>query len=284
MNLRFRISVVAALLLLPAALTALPVPVFHAAMDDVATSTPSGGTLLGSAPSYVPGAVGNKFMSTGDSRVWWGWQQFDTSLSPIPSGAYDNGITVDLYFSGIDLASHSGISGLWSIGRNTTAQRFFIVAMQDDMIRINMRRDGTGPGEGLTHTIEIHNGSLPNGGVIASETYRLTVRQHPILSGGDMQVYLGGGGFAMDTLIGTLPITDGFTWARPPASDNAGMCIGNKWPWTTSTSYLKNGMAIDDVKVFAGYHLPSEIGGPVPEPATLALLVLAAIPLCRRRH
>lgn len=280
--LRFRISALVAVLVLPAVVLAYPTPIFHAPMDDLASSMPGGGELLGSTPNFVPGAVGNMFVSTGDSRVWYGTEDFDTTSNPILPGTYDNGITVDMYFTGIDLANHYGISGLWSIGRNETAQRFFIIAMDDQDIRINMRRDGTGPGEGSTYTIEINNSTLPNGGIIPSELYRLTVCQHPSI--GDFKVYLGGGGFAMDTLIGTMPIADGFTWARPPAKSNAGMAIGNKWPWATSSSYLKNGMGVDDVKVYNGCYLPSELGGPVPEPATLTLLGLASFALLRRRR
>lgn len=248
------------------------VPVWHNTLEDLTASTIDSGQALGSAPSFQPGIVSPplttvyKWVSTasgedaatGGSRVFWG----TTAVQTIFAGWTDaNGITVDLYFSGFG-PGVTRDSGLWSVGHRNSDD-FLIIAVRNDTLRVNIRND-RGPDAGATRTIQ--TGNL---GLIASETYRVTVRQHVTNGdGGDIEVYLddlGGSIYSNATPIATLNLVSNYVFHFPLEAGSGpalGMTIGDRHPFTSSDNggtVLNAGEAVDEVRVFNGNYTPAEL-------------------------
>lgn len=264
---------------LTSSLLAAPVPVYQNDLDDLASATALGGQALGSAPVFVPSEYGNKFQSTGDSRLFW-----NTAATQAIFAGWDDsaGITVDALISGFG-PGVARDSGIWSVGHRNN-DNFFIIAVRDDTLRINIRNDsGTDAG----NTRNLQTGDL---GLVASTTYRVTVRQHSSNGdGGDLLVYLesltdGGAQYPPGTLVGTLDLVAGYTFNFPLEAGSGpalGMSIGNRHPFGDATTILKNGEAIDQVRVYNGNYHPSELI--IPEPSAL-LLAAGGLVLLRRRR
>ncbi len=280
------ISVVV-LLSLAGRLNAAPVPVFHSTLNDAASVTSTGGVVIGGAfvPAAVPAGSVAKFQSTGGSTANWGTTETDTIFS-----GWDKtlGITVDLYFSGIGEAA--GDVGLWSVGKRQGGDNFLILVARDDEFRFNIRDEG-GAGDigGGTHTV------LTSGiGLNPAITYRLTVRQHSSLgNGGDLEIFLestsdGGAQYpGADSPIRTLDLPAGdfdFPSYDGGSGEPLGMRVGDKYPHFGGSGFeLRDGDAVDNVRVFNGVYLPSELGT-IPEPCTLLLLSAGVLPLFRPRR
>jgi hypothetical protein len=266
-------------------------PVFHTTLNDAASVTSTGGVITGDgvfvATSEPAGSVA-KFQGAGNSTAEW-----DGAATDAIFGGWDKtlGITVDLYFSGIGETGHdgSGDVGLWSVGKRLGGDNFLILVAREDELRLNIRDEG-GAGDigGSTHTILTDGVDLN-----PDTTYRLTVRQHSSLgTSGDLQIFLesisdGGAQYAAtDVPIRSLALTGGnfrFPIDEGSGSDPLRMHIGDKYPFGDGIRGLENGDAIDNVRVFNGVYLPSELGT-IPEPCTLLLLGAGAVGLLRRRR
>lgn len=289
---RRRLIVVAAVLSVSTVALGVPVPVWHTTLNDEASITSTGGVVLNNptfAPSNVPAGTVAKFQSTGSSFAIW-----DRVATDAIFGGWDKtqGITVDLYFSGIGEGGvgASGDVGLWSVGKRLGGDNFLILVARGDELRFNIRDEG-GVGDigGSTHTI-LTTGIDLN----PATTYRLTVRQHASLgNGADMEIFLqsvsdGGAQYpASDTPVRTLDIPGTGNFRFPidegPGTDELAMVVGDKYPrFNVSGMELENGDAVDNIRVYNGVYLPSELGI-IPEPATLALLGVGVIALLRRR-
>lgn len=263
-------------------------PVFHTTLNDAASITSTGGVIAGGGvfvSTSVPAGSIAKFQSTGNSTANWG----STETANIFAG-WDKtlGITVDLYFSGIGDAV--GDVGIWSVGKRQGGDNFLILVARNDELRFNIRDEG-GAGDigGGTHTILTTGVDLN-----PATTYRLTVRQHASLgASGDLQIFLesisdGGAQYAAtDVPIASKALTGGNF--RFPINDTGSgeplqMRIGDKYPHFGGSGFeLRNGDAIDNVRVFNGVYLPSELGT-IPEPCTLLLLGAGAVGLLRRKR
>lgn len=264
---------------LTSSVVAAPVPVYQNDLDDLASATALGGQALGSAPTFPPSEYGNKFQSTGDSRLFWSTAETQAIFTGWDDTA---GITMDALISGFG----PGItrdSGIWSVGHRNN-DNFFIAAVQNDTLRINIRND-SGVDAGNTRTVQ--TGNL---GLVASTTYRVTIQQHASNgNGGDMLVYLesltdGGAQYAPGTLVGTLDLAAGYNFNFPLEAGSGpalGMSIGNRHPFGSATTILKDGEAIDQVRIYNGNHHPSELA--IPEPSAL-LLAAGGLVLLRRRR
>ncbi len=263
-------------------------PVFHTTLNDAASVTSTGGVITGGGAfvsTSVPAGSVAKFQSTGNSTANWGSTETGNIF-----GGWDKtlGITVDLYFSGIGEAV--GDVGLWSVGKRQGGDNFLILVARNDELRFNIRDEG-GAGDigGSTATILTDGVDLN-----PATTYRLTVRQHASLgASGDLQIFLesisdGGAQYAAtDTPIRSLALTGGnfrFPVVGSGSGEPLNMRIGDKYPHFGGSGFeLRNGDAIDNVRVFNGVYLPSELGT-IPEPCTLLLLGAGAVGLLRRRR
>ena len=264
-----------------------PVPDWHNTLEDNAASTIDGGVLQGSAPVYTPGIVScplttvNKFESTGSSNVFWG----TTEVQNIFTGWSDpDGVTVDLYFSGINGSTHSGDSGLWSVGHRAD-DNFLLIGVRDDYLRINFRNDTDGPDSNTTYSF-----GTADLGLDPDETYRVTVRQHSSLASG-VEVYLDDLGGNVYSTASPLPIThgnappSGYWWNFPleqGGDPDLGMSIGDRHPFPGPDTSLGDGEAVDEVRIFNGNYSPADLD--IPEPATALLLALTLPLLARRRR
>jgi hypothetical protein len=249
----------------PAAVLAVPLPVWWNTLDDDATATAGGGAVQNGPLAYTAGADGNALAgsqpkspgNTNNGRwIQWG----NASITNI-FGGWDNalGSTVDLYFRGDHWSTHTGDSGLWAVwNRSQDAnETHMLIEVQNGQLRMPYRYNGS---LSTTH--------LLSGRLTDNTTYRLTVRQ----LGTVFQVYLNG------TLVmneaqagGTVPF--------PVASSNRTMAVGSKT--ANSTGALQVGEWVDNIRVFNGYYTPDEIGA-IPEPASLLLLAIGAVAMVRR--
>jgi hypothetical protein len=176
------------------------------------------------------------------------------------------------------------------VGKRQGGDNFLILVARDDEFRFNIRDEGhAGDIGGGTHTILTQGIDLNPG-----TTYRLTVRQHSSLgNGGDLEIFLesisdGGAQYpGTDLPVGTadLPVGDfDFPSYDGGSGEPLAMRVGDKYPHFGGSGFeLRNGDVIDNVRVFNGVYLPSELGT-IPEPCTLLLLAAGALPLFRRRH
>jgi hypothetical protein len=213
-----------------------------------------------------------------------------------------DGFTIDLFFSGLaddgNSSTNNVDTGLFGVGHRGPSDNAFLVGVRDDTVRFNFRNDGSG-----TVTYNWQTAPL---GLLASETYRVTIRQHKDLNSGNPELYLddlNGNVYNGPTLVstnfsgGTLPAN--FVFNFPLENPTTGsvlpralnMTIGSRYPFhnpsgasvANGTTELRNGGAIDQVRIYNGAHTPAEIG--VPEPSSLCLVALAMfVPsLVRRR-
>ena len=283
-------------LLLTGVVTAAPVPVWHTTLNDTASVTDTGGTVNGGgifAPTSIPAGSIAKFQSTGNSTASWGPTETDNIFT-----GWDKtlGITVDLYFSGIGEGGtgSNGDVGLWSVGKRQGGDNFLILVARNDEFRFNIRDEGGAGDIGGTYT-HLTGTDSPEVNLNPATTYRLTVRQHSSLGdGGDAEVFLesvsdGGTQYpASDVPLFTWDISSSGNF-RFPVDDTGtgevlGMRVGDKYPLFGGSGFeLENGDAIDNVRVFNGVHLPSELGT-IPEPCSLLLLSVGVLPLLRRKR
>ena len=282
-------------LLLAGVVTAAPVPVFHTTLNDAASVTSTGGVINGGGtfvPAPLPAGSIAKFQGAGNSTAEW-----DNVATDAIFGGWDKtlGITVDLYFSGIGEPGHdgSGDVGLWSVGKRFGGDNFLILVAREDEFRFNIRDEGGAGDIGGTYT-HLTGADSPEVDLNPASTYRLTVRQHSSLGdGGDVEVFLesvSDGGIQYPA--SDIPL---FTWGIPssgnfrfPIDEGSGsnplrMHVGDKYPFGDGIRGLENGDAIDNVRVFNGVYLPSELGA-IPEPCSLLLLSVGALPLLRRKR
>jgi len=295
----FQGVVLVTVLLLPIAAYGVPIPKFHCTLNDAASVTADnwGANTAGSvqgdptwpASNIPPGTVA-EMQSSGASIADWGTTEVDNIFQG--QGGSDpwdktQGITVDFYFSGF---GDTGDEGMFSVGKRQGGDNFLIFVARDDEFRFNIRDEGgTGDLGGSTHTI-LTDGVNLNPAI----KYRLTFRQHLSLgNGGDAEIFLesvsdGGAQYpGGDTPIITWDLPAGnfdfpqFDGGNP--DEELRMRIGDKWPHFGGSGFeLREGDTVDNVRVFNGVHLPSEIG-PLPEPSSL-LLLAGALPLLRRRR
>jgi hypothetical protein len=148
---------------------------------------------------------------------------------------------------------------------------FFILSVRDGSLRFPFRDSYTNYSE----SPHLTNVPLAN-----DVTYRLTVRQYDT----DFEVYLDGGAYSNNA-----PVYVDNTWnetiAFPQFNDGGGgggreMAVGNR---AIFGGLLQSGEWVDNVRVFNGYYTPTEIGA-IPEPCSLLLLSVGALPLLRRKH
>ena len=260
---------------------AFPTPWYQNDLDDLASATALGGSALGTAPNFAPSLYGNKFQSTGDSRLFWSTAQTQAIFTGWDDSA---GITIDAIISGFG-PNVTRDSGIWSVGHRNP-DKFLVTAVQNDRLRINIRNAAGFPDGGNTRTLETANLNFQ-----AHIDYRVTVRQHTSNgNGGDLLVYLeslndGGAQYPAGTLVGTLDLISTYAFNFPLTAGSGpalGMSIGNRHPFGTAATILQNGEAIDQVRIYNGNYHPSEIA--IPEPASLLLVAAGGLLVSRRRR
>ena len=260
-----------AAMLLFAGFTNGQTPVWTNTLENDATSTVDGGAIVNPPSSYVPGSHGNAF--AGNGSVYASWDNAD--VATIFDGVWDNdaGSTVDLSFRGDHWDTHSGDSGLWSVvDRLDGPDGYYIVSVRDGSLRFPYKDSYTNYSEAPHLT----------GVTLANDTtYRLTVRQLD----NNFEVYLDGGAYSNGS-----PVYSDNTWdetiAFPQENGGSGssgrqMNVGNRSSFFGGM--LQSGEWVDSIRVYNGYHTPAEIGV-IPEPCSLLLLSIGALPLLRRKR
>ncbi len=263
-------------------------PVFSTTLNDLASITATGGVNNNGGvfvPTSFPAFSVNKYQSTGNSTASWGRTQTQAIFA-----GWDNsqGITVDLYFSGIGEGGvgSDGDVGLWSVGKRLGGDNFLILVARVDEFRFNIRdTGGAGNIGGGTHTILTTGVDLN-----PATTYRLTVRQHSSLgTNGDLQIFLesisdGGAQYpANQPPIRSLTLTGGnfgFPVDVGAGTDALGMRIGDKYPLFGGSGFqLENGDAVDEVRVYNGSFTPAQLdAGGLPTPVISADVTSGIVP------
>ncbi len=234
------------------------VPQFHTTLDDAVSITDTGGALQSTPPSFVPGAIGNAFQSQGTS-----WALWNNSAVQTLFGTWNNGqgITVDLYFQGPAWSTHTGNSGLWSLGKRGP-DWYFLLSINNGKMRLLF---GGSSGAQYKYTFDGNTGAeaAPNVPLADSAIYRLTVRQ----ANGVFDVYIddiGGGVYSNATPIFSatnLPV--GYTWDFPTSGGTTarGMSVGSRYPFDNpfTVGALKTGEWVDNVRVYNGFYSPAEL-------------------------
>ena len=258
-------------LLLFAGFTSAQAPVWQNTLENDATSTVDGGNIVNPPSSYVPGSHGNAFAGNGSTYIAWD----NTDVANIFDGVWNNalGSTVDLYFRGDHWDTHSGDSGLWSVVDRLGGDPdgYYILSVRDGSLRFPYKDSYNNYSEGPHLT----------GIALANDvTYRLTVRQLD----NNFEVYLDGGAYSNGS-----PVYSENDWSQtisfPEYNDgsNSGgreMAVGSR---AIFGGTLQSGEWVDSIRVYNGYHTPAEIGE-IPEPCSLLLLSLGALPLLRRKR
>ncbi len=268
----FLVSAFLSLLLFSGFAIAAPVPVWQNTLENDATSTVDGGEIVNPPSSYVPGSQGNAF--AGNDSVYVQWD--NTDVANIFDGVWNNalGSTVDLYFRGDHWDTHSDDSGLWSVVDRLGGDPdgYFILSVRDGSLRFPYKDSYSG----LSEAPHLTGITLAN-----DTTYRLTVRQ----LGANFEVYLDGGAYSNGS-----PVFSESDWPQtisfPEYNDgsNSGgreMNVGNRSSFFGGA--LQSGEWVDSIRVFNGYYTPAEIGE-IPEPCSLLLLSMGALPLLRRKR
>jgi len=210
-----------------------------------------GGTLSLGFASYVTGSSGSAFAG-GIGYAYWD----NIAVSNIFL-YWDNtaGSTIDLWFNGDHWSTQSGDSGFLGIadryGNTVVApdawDSFYILSVRDGVLRCPYRNGGDA-NEAVT--------PLGPARLTDNTTYRLTVRQKDTA----IEVYLNG--------VGYLTNSTSETFIFPQENHNGSgagggrrMEIGNRAdPWFTGN--LQAGEWVDEVAVYNGYYLPSELPQP----------------------
>ncbi len=252
-------SMSAAILLAAVAVASGQAPLFHSTLDDTASITSTGGALQSTAPNYVPGVIGNAFQSTGTS-----WALWNNAAVASLFGAWNNGqgITVDLYFQGPAWSTHSGDSGLWSIGKRSP-DRYFLLTVRNGRLRLLF-----GGSDGVQYKYSL-NGYLtagegaPDVPLADNVPYRLTIRQ----ANGAFDVYvddIGGNVYSNSMpVFSASNLPSGYTWDLPTSggSPARGMSVGARYPFDNpfTVGALKTGEWVDNVRVFNGFFTPAQL-------------------------
>ena len=257
----FLISAFAAMLLF-AGFTNGQTPVWTNTLENDATSTVDGGEIVNPPSSYVSGSQGNAF--AGNGSVYASWD--NTDVANIFDGVWNNalGSTVDLYFSGDHWDTHSGDSGFWSVvDRYDGDDGYFILSVRDGSLRFPYKDSYNGYSEAPHLT----------GVTLANDTtYRLTVRQ----LGANFEVFLDDSSVFSESDWGqtiSFPQENGGSPGRQMAVGSRAIFGGD----------LQSGEWVDSIQVFNGYYTPAEIPE-IPEPCSLLLLSIGALPLLRRKR
>jgi hypothetical protein len=251
-------------------------PVWQNTLENDATSTVDGGAIVNPPSSYVPGSHGNGF--AGNGSVYAEWDNAD--VATIFDGVWNNalGSTVDLYFSGDHWDTHSGDSGFWSVVDRLGGDPdgYFIMSVRDGSLRFPWKDSYSGS----NHTPHLTGITLAN-----DTTYRVTVRQRDNgVGNNDFEVFLDGGAYSNGS-----PIYAENDWNETISFPefNDGSHSGGRAMSVASRAIfggtLQSGEWVDSIRVYNGYYTPAEIGE-IPEPASLLLLSLGALPLLRRKR
>jgi len=248
--------VLVVLLAVPAAVLAVPIPMWWNKLDDDATATAGGGVVQNGPLVFTPGADGNALAgsqpptpgNTNNGR-WISWN--NTAVAAIfesPGNAWNN-------------ALGSTVSGLWALwARGGSSESHMVIEVQNGKLRMPYRKNSS--------TVTVH--LLSGVALVNDTTYRLTVRQLDTA----FEVYLNGSPVYAGTQTGgTVPLPSGGTTGRD-------MVVGSKTRW--STGALQAGEWVDNIRVFNGYYTPDQIGA-FPEPASLLILALGSLGLLLRR-
>ncbi len=281
--------VVLLVMAVPAAVLAVPLPVWSSSLDDDTATLNNGGALVAGPSTYVPGAVGNAFAGNGSVYAVWD----NTDVANIFDGVWDHtaGHTIDLYFRGDHWSGHTGDSGLFAItdrmGGATYGNNdgFYIVSVRNGKLRIPYRDSYTNYATIDTQTY------LTTVALADNVTYHLTVRQQ----GTSFEVYLDdvdGSAYSNTAPVWTATFsnpagsrpwnsTAGSSIAFPQfnaSSTPRMMTVGNRGYFG---GILQAGEWVDDVKIYNGYYTPAEL---VPEPASLLLLAMGGLATLRRQR
>jgi hypothetical protein len=259
-------------LLFAGAANAQPTPVWSSTLDDAASITGTGGTIVGN-PTYPAGFSGNAFGGTAVAGTGGSYGVWDNATVASIFGAWDNtaGSTIDLYFRGDHWSTHAGDSGLFAIyDRLSGTDGYYITQVQNGALRVPYRNDGPG-NQAVTYLAPTR--------LSDNVTYHLTVRQKNTA----LEIYLDdvdGSVYAPNTLYATM--TTAATYWFPSANTINGsvltsspggrvMTVGLKPYPSSGTTYLQAGEWVDQVSIYNGYYTPLEL---VPEPSSLAVLGL----------
>jgi hypothetical protein len=245
---------------------AQPTPVWSSSLNDAASITATGGTIVGS-PTFTPGYNNNAFTGSGSAYAVWN----NAAVANIFDSVWNNaaGSTIDLYFRGV-WSSQTGDAGLFGIydrlgTSGNTQDGYYILQVRNGALRMPYRNELMPANESFVY--------LDTTKLSDNVTYRLTVRQKDTA----FEIYLddiGGTLYAPDTLYATVATTATYLFPSPNTIEGTvlssspggrAMTVGLK-PY--SVSYLPANAWVDEVAVYNGYYTPAQI----PEPGTLALL------------
>jgi hypothetical protein len=257
------------ILLLARAASAGPTPVWSSSLDDAASITDTGGTIVGT-PTFAPGYNNNAFTGSGSAYAVWN----NAAVANIFDTVWNNasGSTIDLYFRGSAWSTMSGDCGLFGIwDRLSGNDGFYLITVRNGALRMPYRSDtSANPAVTYLDTVRLTD----------NVTYHLTVAQQ----GSALNIYLN-----TLTPYATLATTETYVFPSPntiegsvlaSAPGGRAMTVGLK-PYTDTSTYLPAGAWVDEVAVYNGFYSPSEI----PEPGSLALLGLGfgCVALLRRK-
>jgi len=254
-------------------------PVWTNTLENDATSTVDGGVIVNPPSAYVPGSHDNAFAGNGSVYAKWD----NTDVANIFDGVWNNalGSTVDLYFSGDHWDTHSGDSGFWTVtDRFDGNDGYFMVTVRDGSLRFPWKDSYSGS----NHTPLLTGITLAN-----DTTYRLTVRQRDNGAGNnDFEVFLDGGAFSNGSPIYTEnDWNETISFPQSNAIDTGDWTDGGRYMAVGTRAVfggtLQSGEWVDSIRVYNGYYTPAEIGE-IPEPCSLLLLSLGALPLLRRKR
>jgi len=220
-------------------------PIWSSTLNNDASITTDGGSIVDGPSSYVTGAVDNAF--AGDDSVYAVWDNSDVASIFDSGWDNDDGSTIDLYFRGDHWSSHSGDSGFWSVtDRYDGDDGYLMLTVRDGDLRFPYKDSYNGYSE-APHLTGI---TLAN-----NVTYRLTVRQYD----NDFEVYLDGGAFSNSSPIYT---DDTFSQTISFPEYNSGspgreMRVGSRAVFGGELQVVE---WIDHVRVYNGYYTPAELG------------------------
>jgi len=213
-----------------------------------------GGTMSSGFPWYATGVSGDAY--AGDGFVYAQWDNILVSnvFNHLPRAWDDTaGSTIDLYFRGDHWSTHVGDSGLFAIvDRYSGYDGFYILSVRDGVLRIPYRNSANNENTTFTGASRLTDNT----------TYRLTVRQNDTA----LEVYLDGVLYGSTLTASTYVFPQWNTGSGTTISGGRKMLIGSRGD-PFFTGILQAGEWVDEIAVYNGYYLPSEL--PLPG-ATLA--------------